>query len=446
MIEGRGPFRKWGRNPDLDSANAEQVWFTGGTETLPTSDLIDSLVSTDAGDDQTVIIDVMTISGTTLTRVVQEAVVDGTNAYSGFAGHIGKGWYNRVQPQGCGGKLGGFMFEVELYDSLEARLEATKQRITGSKIPAILGLGYKGQNPIQVWLEMTGRDESEKDEKTRWMLDVRSHNEEIVLRRFAGNVPEDRDVVVEWPQGGRQVVLRSASCEDFSVTPDGVLTPSENTGRGMAKGLWLWPTNEGVEAKTYWASRVPDDWENEPSQYAVVQSHWGMAITGWKRWHVPVMFGLGSDYRQYVIERDEAICEELFNRAEVFMEFVRKDVAPDDAWLDASYETGQALRKLYPEVGEGEIEVRVSDLGVKKEQEFAIIDFREGARLIKESEAQQDYVKNLAMSILGREGGKRVTFLDDEGNRVLSFSRSQYTRKPYTVAEAVVDSLRSVKP
>lgn len=69
---------KYGRNDDLDSGSTEQIWLQGGLETIPTTNAIDEIVSTNAGDTQDVIIEGHTISGSDLTFVVQTATLNGT--------------------------------------------------------------------------------------------------------------------------------------------------------------------------------------------------------------------------------------------------------------------------------------------------------------------------------------------------------------------------------
>lgn len=69
---------KYGRNDDLDSGVTEMIWLQGGTETIPSSNDIDEIVSTDAGDTQDVTIEGHTISGSDLTFVVQTVTLNGT--------------------------------------------------------------------------------------------------------------------------------------------------------------------------------------------------------------------------------------------------------------------------------------------------------------------------------------------------------------------------------
>lgn len=72
---------KFGRNDNLQNGVRELVWEQGGIEVLPGngSNPIDSLISTDPGDDQSVIIEGHTDDGSGKTFVVQTPVLDGTN-------------------------------------------------------------------------------------------------------------------------------------------------------------------------------------------------------------------------------------------------------------------------------------------------------------------------------------------------------------------------------
>jgi len=69
---------KFGSNPSLASGVEETVWSTGGIEVLETTNAIGRLVSTDAGDTQTVVIEGHTISGSDFTFVTQTATLNGT--------------------------------------------------------------------------------------------------------------------------------------------------------------------------------------------------------------------------------------------------------------------------------------------------------------------------------------------------------------------------------
>ena len=72
-------LRKFGRSDDIDTGSFKTVWMntTIAEETLPASDLIDTISSSAAGDTQAVTIEGHTISGSNLTFVVQSATLNG---------------------------------------------------------------------------------------------------------------------------------------------------------------------------------------------------------------------------------------------------------------------------------------------------------------------------------------------------------------------------------
>ena len=71
---------KFGRNEDLGTSQ-ETIWTLGGHETLPTTNAIDTISSSDAGDDGVIRIEGHTVSGTGVdsqfTFVVQTATLNG---------------------------------------------------------------------------------------------------------------------------------------------------------------------------------------------------------------------------------------------------------------------------------------------------------------------------------------------------------------------------------
>lgn len=69
---------KFGQNSDIDSGISETVWEVGGDETYQTGNTIDTVVSTNAGDTQSVVIEGHTLSGSDFTFVTQTATLNGT--------------------------------------------------------------------------------------------------------------------------------------------------------------------------------------------------------------------------------------------------------------------------------------------------------------------------------------------------------------------------------
>jgi hypothetical protein len=71
---------KFGVNNDIDAGIRETIWSTGGNETYQTSNTIDRVVSSDAGDTQSIVIEGHTLSGGLLTFVTQTVTLTGTTA------------------------------------------------------------------------------------------------------------------------------------------------------------------------------------------------------------------------------------------------------------------------------------------------------------------------------------------------------------------------------
>ena len=69
---------KYGVNTDLDNGVRETIWTEGGDETYPTGNNIDIITSTEATDNQEVVIEGHTLSGSNLTFVTQTATLNGT--------------------------------------------------------------------------------------------------------------------------------------------------------------------------------------------------------------------------------------------------------------------------------------------------------------------------------------------------------------------------------
>ena len=67
---------KFGRNNDVDTAT-ETVWLTGGDETLPTTNAIDSIVSAEADTSEITLVG-HTVADGAFTRVVQTVTLTGT--------------------------------------------------------------------------------------------------------------------------------------------------------------------------------------------------------------------------------------------------------------------------------------------------------------------------------------------------------------------------------
>lgn len=78
VVDKAKTLRKFGRNTAVGST-FETIWQRGGNETYVTSNLIDTISSSDAGDTQSVVIEGHTISNGLLTFSTQTATLNGQN-------------------------------------------------------------------------------------------------------------------------------------------------------------------------------------------------------------------------------------------------------------------------------------------------------------------------------------------------------------------------------
>lgn len=71
-------LRKFGRNSDVDTGSSELVWENGGLEVYPTTNSIDTVSSSDAGDTEAIMLEGHTIDANgDFTFVVQSATLNG---------------------------------------------------------------------------------------------------------------------------------------------------------------------------------------------------------------------------------------------------------------------------------------------------------------------------------------------------------------------------------
>ena len=107
------------------------------------------------------------------------------------------------------------------------------------------------------------------------------------------------------------------------ATPDGLVWgPSDDGGPGRTKLL------HGLEIKTAHAFAA-DQWADGVPEHYAMQCQWYMMVTGLTRWDVAVLIG-GNDYREFTLERDDALIAEMFAAAEHFwVEHVEKEVPPE---------------------------------------------------------------------------------------------------------------------
>jgi putative phage-type endonuclease len=190
--------------------------------------------------------------------------------------------------------------------------------------------------------------------------------------RKAGNVPlQDDNTDMEW---GRRLepVIAAKFCEDHpELVPiiGGTYVNAERPWQVANPDLLLGPACDCdgpihdcdqsqptavLEVKT---SRYADEWgapgTDEVPPYYLVQCRWYLDVLGVDRAYLAVLIG-GSEYREYVIEPDDADTELMRTAGAEFMESLRLGIAPNIDEHSATYET---VRKLHPGIDGTDVEI-----------------------------------------------------------------------------------------
>ena len=196
--------------------------------------------------------------------------------------------------------------------------------IGGSEIAAVLGLSpYESR--FSLWHRKKGLiGPVEESEEMYWGKE----HEPAICRRFAREHPE-------W-------FVRGAFTYAAVGRPWQIANPDRN----------LWPTDSHIddripaavlEAKT---ARDAEGWGTEgtgeiPVHYRA-QGLWYMDVTGARRCYVAVLIA-GSEYREYVVDYDEAEARLLRDAGARFMDDLARDSRPD---IDGHSATYQAIREI----------------------------------------------------------------------------------------------------
>src|SRR5690625_3768069 len=102
----------------------------------------------------------------------------------------------------------------------------------------------------------------------------------------------------------------------------------------------------GLEVKTTTWRDHSEEWDAHPSDHAMAQAQWSMAVTGLDKWHIVALFRDTGEHTSYEVERDDALIEILVLRASQFWHGnILQRCAPP---LDETEATLEATRALHP--------------------------------------------------------------------------------------------------
>lgn len=196
-----------------------------------------------------------------------------------------------------------------------------RRRIGGSEIAAVLGISPY-ESPFSLWHRKQGQvDPVEQTEPMRWGNLL----EPVVAARFAELHPE-------WTVRTTPAFVHPE--RDYqTAAPDRLLYATRRARRPRAI----------YEGKT---ARIADDWgdpgtDQVPPHYAA-QCRWYLDCLGLEVCYLVVLIG-GSEYREYVIEHDEAEAALMRKAAAEFVATLEHGPRPDIDEHSATYQTVKAL-------------------------------------------------------------------------------------------------------
>lgn len=211
--------------------------------------------------------------------------------------------------------------------------------IGSSEIAAVLGLS-PWESPFSLWHRKAGNVPADIDDNDS--MEWGRRLEPVIAAKFADEHPE--------------LVITNCGTYHAADRPWQRANPDRMV---YDAGEWLEPAVPGapvavLEIKNV---RTRDGWgepgTDEVPIYYRTQVLWQLDVMGVDVGHMAVLIG-GSDYREYVIERDEAECAELRDAAQAFLDSVEAGDAPD---IDAHGATYVAIQQMHPDIEDVDIEV-----------------------------------------------------------------------------------------
>jgi putative phage-type endonuclease len=220
----------------------------------------------------------------------------------------------------------------------DAWLALRREGVCGSDIPVICGAPAFGRTRWQLYLDKTGAlpDEPMTPRQAE-SIRFGHRMEAVAASEWAERFPGARLVRVGMLQNVAEPWMRVNIDRRLTFCPDG-------------DGPCGWECkNRGAYTSREWdTGGDPDKIPDGP----VLQSHWGMIVTGYRHWHIAVVIG-GNELRAYRLEADGELHTTMREEAAWFWHrCVRAGVAPP---VDETERTGQILARLW-EVDPGKVQ------------------------------------------------------------------------------------------
>lgn len=188
-------------------------------------------------------------------------------------------------------------------------------------------------------------------------------------------------------------------------------TPDRLTGDGA-----------GLEVKTTTWRDHRDQWDEQPSDHAMSQAQWSMAVTGLDRWHIIVLFRDTGEHRSYEVERDEALIEVMVVRASQFWHGnVLQRCAPA---LDGAEATMDAVRFLHGHDAPQAAETDAGEQAAAVRRRLARIEAQRKTLEADERHAKSELIAMTGPNEVLKANGTRLATYKANG----TFRASAYTR------------------
>ena len=260
--------------------------------------------------------------------------------------------------------------------------EERQRFIGGTDIAGILGLS-RWKTPLSVWAEKTGQFVAKDEPSLQKTLGNRL--EEVVAELFTEKTglkvqrANERRIHPKYPMFAAQIDRLVVGTDDL------------------------------LECKTASAWKAKEWAEDEiPAEY-ICQVMWQLACSGRKRGHIAALIG-NEDFRVKIIERDQAMIDEMVRRAKSFWDdFIVPKIMP----MQITASDKETLYGLFP-TAEKESQIELGDAGAKLiESRNALI--QDKAALIK----QIDGIENMLKAMLkekesGTAGSWRISWKNVE--------------------------------
>ena len=228
---------------------------------------------------------------------------------------------------------------------------------------AMLGMS-PWKSPLQLYLELRGEIESE--DKTSDEIQFGITFEDAVIDEFLRRKRwTDLTIVV------RQEHFRHPRYPYLGATLDAY------------RVLYV----EIIEAKTATIYSA-DEWTDGPPRHILVQCHWQMMVTGFRKVYVPVYFD-SRRFEIFEVERDEEICKELLEAGKAFWAQVQAGEPP----TVTSRDTG-TLARWFPCA-------TIASVDLDSKLRPTVERIRDLGDIIKSYEDEKEYLINTVKRELG---------------------------------------------